>query len=117
MAEIYLKQDRRNEALEIFARFARENPSNSKFHAYGLAGQYLIMILDGERDSAFQLFAQLWPLRYPLSEFSPQMTRRILLHAKRHNPQLTVEMRQEIERILSEVGRGRGRLTRPNRPD
>ncbi len=97
---MYLKQDRRNEALEIFARFARENPSDSKFHAYGLAGQYVIMVLDGDRDSAFQLFAQLWPLRDPLREFSPQMAQDILLDAKRHNPQLSAEMRQEIERRL-----------------
>ena len=101
LAEMYLKQDRRNEALETFARFASENPSDSKFHAYGLAGRYIIMVRDGERDLAFQLFAQLWPLRDQLSEFSPQMTRHILLHAKRHNPQLTPEMRQEIERRLN----------------
>ena len=100
LAEMFLEEDRRNEALEIFSRFVKENPIDSKFHAYGLAGQYVIMVLDGERESAFQIFAQFWPLRKKLNTFSPQITRRVLLHAHKHNPQLTPAMREEIEQRL-----------------
>jgi hypothetical protein len=89
-----------------------QNPTDSEFHAYGLAGQYVIMILDGEQESAFQIFDRLWPLRQKLGSFAPEITRRVLLHAREHNPEITPAMRAEINRWLkknrSRVGQGGG---------
>ncbi len=100
LAELYLKQDRHSEALEIFGQFVRQNPKDSAFHAYGLAGQYVIMVVDGEQESAFQIFERLWPLRQELSSFSPSITRRVLMHAREHNPKITPPMRVEMTRWL-----------------
>jgi serine/threonine-protein kinase len=112
IAELYLKQDRHNEALGIFGQFVSQNPTDSEFHAYGLAGQYVIMILDGEQKSAFQIFERLWPLRQKLGPFAPEITRRVLLHAREHNPEITPAMRGEINRWLkknrSRMGQGGG---------
>ena len=100
LAELYLQQDRRNEALEVFGQFVSQNPTDSEFHAYGLAGQYVIMVLDGEQESAFQIFERLWPLRQKLSSFAPETTRRVLMHAREHNPKITPPMRVEMTRWL-----------------
>ncbi|MDG2409745.1 MAG: hypothetical protein P8M53_12110, partial [Pirellulales bacterium] len=86
--------------LEVFGQFVSQNPTDSEFHAYGLAGQYVIMVLDGEQESAFQIFERLWPLRQKLSSFAPETTRRVLMHTREHNPKITPPMRVEMTRWL-----------------
>ena len=100
LAELYLAEDRRNEALEIFGQFVSRHPTDSKFHVYGLAGQYVMMVLDGEEQSAFQIFESLWPRRKKLAPFAPEITRRVYLHARGYNPAITPQMRIEMTRWL-----------------
>ena len=100
LAERYLEEDRRNEALEIFGQFVSRHPTDSKFHVYGLAGQYVMMVLDGEEQSAFQIFESLWPRRKRLAPFAPEITRRVYLHARGYNPAITPQMRIEMTRWL-----------------
>ena len=105
LAELYLTKDRRNEALKLFGQFVSRNPTDSQLHVYGLAGQYVMMVLDGEQQSAFQIFERLWPRREKLAPFSPEITRRVYRHALDHHPDITPAMRTEMNRWLK---RGRG---------
>ena len=100
LAELYLTQDRRNEALEIFGQFVSRHSTDSKFHVYGLAGQYVMMVLDGEEQSAFQIFESLWPRRRKLAPFAPEITARVYRHARDQNPDITPQMRIEMSRWL-----------------
>jgi hypothetical protein len=64
LARLYWKENRLDEALPLFDRFA--DRLEAEYKAFGLAGQSLVQTKRGELDQAAQTLAQLMPLRNKL---------------------------------------------------
>ena len=100
LAELYLNQDRRYEALKIFnifENFTRQDDMGLEYRAYGLAGGYVIMVLDQEMDAAGKQFAALWPLRDRLKKFDRGMTRRVYQLARKNRRMVDKKQHAEID--------------------
>ena len=100
LSEVYLNQDRRYEAFKIYGDFINEGDAEPEYRAYGLAGQYVIMVLDQEMDAAGKVFAELWPLRVQLKKFDPGMTRRVFQLARKNKRAIDREKQAEIDEWL-----------------
>ena len=102
LAEIYLKQDRRYEALKIFDDFAGAGETDENYLAYGLAGQYVIMTLDQEHDSAANVLQRLWPVRNVLKGFDPGMLRRVYELILKNDRPADRDKQAEIDKWLAQ---------------
>jgi len=100
LSEVYLNQDRRYEAFKIYGDFINEGDAEPEYRAYGLAGQYVIMVLDQEMDAAGKVFAELWPLRVQLKKFDRGMTRRVFQLARKNKRAIDREKQAEIDEWL-----------------
>jgi len=75
LARIYLRESRNREALHIFDDLALNG--NDEFRAFGLAGQFGVLLLREDRSKREQeaaereasaILAELWPIRYELRD-------------------------------------------------
>lgn len=108
LAEVYLNEDRRYDAMKIFHDFVNQDGDKPAYLAYGLAGQYVTMIRDQEMDSARQVLDRLWPLRDRLKKFDRAMTRRVfelvIEHKQVHKQEQRAEIEDWLRRHTSEAG-------------
>lgn len=72
LARLYWKENRLDEALALFDRFA--DRLETEYKAFGLAGQSLVQTKRGELDLAAQTLAQLMPLR---NRLDPRMSQEL----------------------------------------
>ncbi|MEE2707786.1 MAG: serine/threonine-protein kinase [Planctomycetota bacterium] len=84
LADHYLVRDRFFEALQIFEEFEHLGESEPEYLAYGLAGQFVILSLDGEKSMAAKKLTQLWPHRNKLQQFDPSLTRQVYQLARKN---------------------------------
>jgi serine/threonine-protein kinase len=100
LADHYLLQDRFFEAMQIFDGFVRLGESEPEYLAYGLAGQFVILSLDGEKELAANKLAQWWPHRNKLQQFDPRLTRQVYQLARKNHQLLDQEREREIDEWL-----------------
>jgi len=96
LAEIYLNEDRRYEALKIFDDFAKLAETEREYVVYGLAGQYVIRTLDHEPDSAASVLERLWPRRDVLERYDRGMLRRVYELLQKHGRAADQDKQAEI---------------------
>jgi serine/threonine-protein kinase len=66
LASLYLQDDDYERAMEIFSEFAAEPDVEVQNRAYGLAGQAVVLTLQGNHEGSADKLADLWPLRESL---------------------------------------------------
>ncbi len=71
LARLHLGDGDYRQAMAIFDELAWSNEEERELRAFGLVGQYCILILRKEYTEAGQVLDELWPLRYYLRD--PQM--------------------------------------------
>jgi serine/threonine-protein kinase len=70
LARYYLQQNRLDDAYRLFSELARLDDSQQENRAYGLAGQSIVLAMQGHHEEAIKVLAQLGPLR---SKLEPRM--------------------------------------------
>ena len=68
LARIYLHKGDYAQALEIFDEFAAASEANPRLRAYGLAGRYGVLTLQGQFDESAEVLEELLPLRDRLED-------------------------------------------------
>jgi serine/threonine-protein kinase len=106
LARIYLRERNDPAALDIFRELAEANPNDKELRAFGLAGQCIVLTLQGNYKQSARLWDEFWPIRRQLRD--GQM-REGLNHAVKRNcselGQVTAEKwSQWFEEQFSEDG-------------
>lgn len=68
LAQIYLREDRLDEALQLFQELAAADESEPDLRAFGLAGMAGVYVLQKRERDAAQVLNQLWPIRRQLRD-------------------------------------------------
>lgn len=68
LAQIYLREDRLDEALRMFQELAASDDSEPELRAFGLAGMTGIYVLQKNDREASQVLNELWPIRQHLRD-------------------------------------------------
>lgn len=63
LAQIYLREDRLEEALQLFQELADNGDSEPELRAFGLAGMAGVYVLEKKYHEAASALNQLWPIR------------------------------------------------------
>jgi hypothetical protein len=63
LARWYLEEDDYDRALPLFAKFAAMDEVEGQFRAFGLAGEAVVLALQGKSQQSAEKLADLWPLR------------------------------------------------------
>jgi hypothetical protein len=100
LAELYLTEHRLREALELFDEFVRYGDAESEFRSYGLAGQYVVYVLDEQTERAKECFVELWPLRENLARFDRQMLLRAAELARATKQLQDRDKNRELDALL-----------------
>lgn len=100
LARRYLREDRWAESLQIFERLASLDKSQAEFRSFGLAGQAVILSLQGKHQMSQQLISQLLPLRDRLED--PELGQMALRAARTNRRALAQAERDDVERWLEE---------------
>jgi tRNA A-37 threonylcarbamoyl transferase component Bud32 len=75
LARLYLQQNRLEEGLKLFRQLAAADESEAEQRAYGLAGEAVVLTMQGNYQRAAQVLAELGPLR---SKLDPRMSQLVL---------------------------------------
>ena len=70
LARYYLQHNRLDDAYRLFSELARLDDSQPENRAFGLAGQSIVLAMQGRHEEAIKVLAQLGPLR---SKLDPRM--------------------------------------------
>ena len=70
LARYYLQHNRLDDAYHLFSELARLDDSQPENRAFGLAGQSIVLAMQGRHEEAIKVLAQLGPLR---SKLDPRM--------------------------------------------
>jgi tRNA A-37 threonylcarbamoyl transferase component Bud32/tetratricopeptide (TPR) repeat protein len=70
LARYYLQHNRLDDAYRLFSELARLDDSQPENRAFGLAGQSIVLAMQGRHEEAVKVLAQLGPLR---SKLDPRM--------------------------------------------
>ena len=81
LARLYLDDDDFPRAMTVFTDFANQPDTEKQFRAFGLAGQALVLALEGRHEESAAKLGDLWPLRQSLD---PQM-RNLMTYVLRKN--------------------------------
>ena len=71
LARYYLQQNRLDDAYRLFSELARLDDSQQEYRAFGLAGESIVLAMQGRHEEAIKSLAQLGPLR---SKLDPRMS-------------------------------------------
>jgi hypothetical protein len=75
LARWYLEEDDYDRALMLFGRFSAMDEVEAQFRAFGLAGEAVVLAVQGKSQQSADKLADLWPLRSKLdSEMRDMVT-------------------------------------------
>jgi serine/threonine-protein kinase len=66
LARLYLQDDDFERAMAVFNQFAEQPDVEVQFRAFGLAGQAIVMAMEGRHRESASKLAELWPMRQSL---------------------------------------------------
>ena len=66
LARLYLEDDDYQRAMTVFTDFANQPDTELQFKAFGLAGQSVVLALEGRHKASADKLAELWPMRQSL---------------------------------------------------
>lgn len=66
LARLYLQDDDYDRAMTVFNEFAEQPDVEVQFRAFGLAGQAIVLALEGKNHESAGKLAELWPMRQSL---------------------------------------------------
>jgi len=101
LARLYFREGDHDRAMTLFSEFAAlDDPSDRSLRAWGLAGQYGLLTLQGRSDEAAEILNALWPIREALRD--PAMRRVLHYAVKKNHAQLLPDTADQWDRWLAE---------------
>ena len=99
LARLYLHEGDYDRAMRLFKDFANLEETEESFRAFGLAGECVVLSLQGEHNASAQVLAELFPLKRHLD---PQMARLVQLAVDRNKDALNPNKAREWQAWFSE---------------
>jgi serine/threonine-protein kinase len=104
LARLYLQDDDYGRAMTVFNQFAEQPDVEVQFRAFGLAGQAIVLAMEGRHQESASKLAELWPMRQDLDG---QMKGLISYVLRKNQKKLTSPATDQWTRYLQPVLPGR----------